>query len=398
MHNSTSYPEFSHASQCSPSSLPPRPPRIGITGSILADTEPGWAGLERSYANDHFVRAIAENGGVPFILPLLHSPANTPSPAFLSSIASQLAAMDGLVITGGHDLHPSWYGEEPEVHLAASLPERDLFDMAVLAAAIRAKKPILGICRGMQLINVFLGGTLIQDLGDHQAQVAETEPRAASAEDHAGAGSKLPGAANSSREANEMPRDRRGTVQHLQQGGFYQPTHKVQIQGNSALAAIVGGADPGLAADPGHVTEPGITAHTKSPSLTLEVNSLHHQAVDRVASPLKAVAWAQDGVIEAIELARNGLSDREDRKNLENRNDLETAEGNGSQPPSFWKSLGLDLSIADVKSYLKTYPFLLGVQWHPEMLFQPTTRGNEVHNKIFLALVGAAGERESLPL
>lgn len=359
MQNSSSYPEFSPSAQSSPSSLLPRLPRIGITGSILADTEPGWAGLERSYANDHFVRAIVENGGIPFILPLLHSPANTPSPAFLASIASQLAAMDGLVITGGHDLHPSWYGEEPEVHLSASFPERDLFDMAVLAAAIQAKKPILGICRGMQLINVFLGGTLIQDLSDHRSRAAAEWAAASS-----GAAAAVEGATS---QAGTSTEDRRGTVQHVQQGGFYQPSHKVQIQENSALAAIVGSAD------------------AQSPALTLEVNSLHHQAVDRVAPPLKAVAWAKDGVIEAIELAKEKLSDRED---------LETAKGNGSQPPSFWKSLGLDLSLSDLKAYLETYPFLLGVQWHPEMLFQLTTRGNEVHNKIFRALVGAAGERE----
>lgn len=384
MHNSTSYPEFSHASQCSPSSLPPRPPRIGITGSILADTEPGWAGLERSYANDHFVRAIADNGGVPFILPLLHSPANTPLPAFLASIASQLAAMDGLVITGGHDLHPSWYGEEPEVHLSASFPERDLFDMAVLAAAIRAKKPILGICRGMQLINVFLGGTLIQDLGDHRARaVAEWAAASSGVVASSGGAAAVEGATSQTSASTE---DRRGTVQHLQQGGFYQPTHKVQIQEDSALAAIVGGTS------------------VQNPTLTIEVNSLHHQAVDRVAPPLKAVAWAKDGVIEAIEPAREKLTDREGRpdlecpNNLKDCNDLKTAEGNGDQPPRFWKSLGLDLNITDWKAYLTTYPFLLGVQWHPEMLFQPTSRGNEVHNQIFQALVRAAGERESLPL
>lgn len=375
--SSSSYPEFSPSAQpypSSPSSLPPRLPRIGITGSILADTESGWAGLERSYANDHFVRAIAENGGVPFILPLLHSPANTPSPAFLASIASQLAAMDGLVITGGHDLHPSWYGEEPEVHLSATFPERDLFDMAVLAAAIRAKKPILGICRGMQLINVFLGGSLIQDLGDHRARAAAEWAVASS-----GAAAAVEGATS---QAGASTEDRRGTVQHVQKGGFYQPTHKVQIQENSALAAIVGSAD------------------AQSPALTLEVNSLHHQAVDRVAPPLKAVAWAKDGVIEAIEPDRDGLDglgelDRLDGlSDLENQADLGKAEHLLPHAPNFWPSLGLDLSMSDLKAYLKTYPFLLGVQWHPEMLFQPTTRGNEVHNEIFRALVGAAVERE----
>lgn len=358
MNNFSSFPDFSPFSQPS-SSLPPRPPRIGITGSILTDTEPCWAGLERSYANDHFVRAIADNGGVPFILPLLHAPANTPSPAFLASIASQLAAMDGLVITGGHDLHPSWYGEEPEVHLSATFPERDLFDMAVLAAAIRAKKPILGICRGMQLINVFLGGTLIQDLGDHQArEVAERAAASSGAVASSGAAAAVEGATS---QAGSSTEDRRGSIQHLQQGGFYQPIHQVRIQDNSALAAIVAGAD------------------AQSPPLTLEVNSLHHQAVDRVAPPLKAVAWAQDGVVEAIEL------DKDEQGTFLQDEDALFA------PPSFWHDLGLDLSIADLKAYLTTYPFLLGVQWHPEMLFQPSTKGNGWHNQIFQALIGVAG-------
>lgn len=335
-----------------PSSLfhPHRPPRIGVTGSILAETESGWAGLERSYTNDHFVEAIAHNGGIPFILPLLRSPANTPSPAFLASVAAQVAAMDGIIFSGGHDLHPSWYGEEPEVHLSPTFPERDLFDMAVLAAAVRAKKPILGVCRGMQLINVFFGGKLIQDLGDHRTQVAAC----------AGASPDVGVAASQGGASSE---DRRGTVQHLQRGGFYQPTHKVTIQGNSALAAIVGGTD------------------VQDPTLSLEVNSLHHQAVDQVAPPLEAVAWAQDGVIEAIELARDG------------QGVLLNAGDELPGPPSFWRDLGLELSFED----LKAYPFLLGVQWHPEMLYQPSTRGNESHNQIFQALVKAAkAEKEYL--
>ena len=80
------------------------------------------------------------------------------------SPCAALDGIDGLVLTGGEDIHPAWYGAEPSPQLYPPSRERDLFELALFAAARQRELPILGICRGIQLVNVALGGTLFQDL------------------------------------------------------------------------------------------------------------------------------------------------------------------------------------------------------------------------------------------
>jgi putative glutamine amidotransferase len=107
-----------------------------------------------------YADAVAEVGGEPVLLPTG------------AVSADVVARLDGLVLAGGADVDPARYGEEPGPHTTAVRPERDAAEIAVLQAALDRDLPILAICRGMQLLNVVLGGTLLQ----HLPVVPETEP------------------------------------------------------------------------------------------------------------------------------------------------------------------------------------------------------------------------------
>jgi putative glutamine amidotransferase len=101
------------------------------------------------------VQAVLTAGGVPLIL----------TPLVGASLAgAALDGCDGLLLTGGEDIDPSWYGAKPSPLLSPPSRQRDLFELALFAVARQRELPILGICRGIQLINVALGGTLYQDL------------------------------------------------------------------------------------------------------------------------------------------------------------------------------------------------------------------------------------------
>lgn len=144
--------------------------------------------------------------------------------------------LDGLLLSGGGDVDPDLFGELPHWDLGAVSPERDAFEIKLVLAMLEADKPVLGICRGIQLLNVALGGTLYQDLKSQYAN----------------------------------------SLQHQQQAPRCCPTHPVRMDAGSKLAYLSG-------------------------SVQLRVNSLHHQAVRSVAPGLLAVAWAPDGVVEAVE-------------------------------------------------------------------------------------------------
>ncbi len=125
-------------------------PRIAVSG--VART---WDGAERTGVNGAYIRSVLAAGGVPIML----SPLLGPSYAMRA-----LDGADGLLLSGGEDIHPAWYGVEPSPHLYPPSHDRDLFELALFAAARQRELPILGICRGIQLVNVALGGTLFQDL------------------------------------------------------------------------------------------------------------------------------------------------------------------------------------------------------------------------------------------
>ncbi len=192
---------------------------IGLVPSI--DAENG-----RLFNRWNYLRAVEEAGGIPVILPV------TAEPEVLSKLADSL---DGFVFTGGVDIAPSCYGEEPLPELGEVQRERDALEAALLPLVMDRGKSILGICRGIQAINVFLGGSLWQDLPSQQPSV----------------------------------------ICHRQERDFDIPVHTVSVVAGTPLAALSGKGE-------------------------LRVNSMHHQAVRTLAPALRPMAYAPDGVLEAV--------------------------------------------------------------------------------------------------
>ena len=126
-------------------------PIIGISGSIIIDDGGIFPGYRRSYVNDDYIDSVIQNGGIPYIIPFNEDE---------EVVKEQLLNVQGLILSGGHDVDPHNYGEE----LGDIWPERDKFDMRLLKLAEENGIPVLGICRGAQIINVYHGGTLYQDL------------------------------------------------------------------------------------------------------------------------------------------------------------------------------------------------------------------------------------------
>jgi putative glutamine amidotransferase len=147
-------------------------PRIGVSGVVRQ-----WDGNERTGVNAAYVRSVLAAGGVPIIL----SPVLGPSYA-----ARAMDGVDGLLLTGGEDIHPALYGAELSPRCYPPSRERDLFELALFAAARQRELPVLGICRGIQLVNVALGGTLYQDLPtDRPSEIAHDPGSARDARTHA---------------------------------------------------------------------------------------------------------------------------------------------------------------------------------------------------------------------
>jgi len=160
------------------------------------------------------------------------------------SVADALAEVGGLLLTGGGDVDPARYGETPHQTLDEVDLVRDEFEIALIAAARARDLPIFAICRGVQVLNVAAGGTLVQDIP-----------------------SEVPGAVNHSLVVPPHPP--------------YELAHEVWVEKDSLLAKLLGERLVG--------------------SDTCEVNSRHHQAVKTVAPGYRVSATAPDGVIEAIE-------------------------------------------------------------------------------------------------
>jgi gamma-glutamyl-gamma-aminobutyrate hydrolase PuuD len=133
-------------------STDPRRPVVGIS-SYVAQARWGFWDLPAALVPLGYVEAVAACGGRPVVLPPLVQAAD-----------ETLDAIDALILCGGPDLDPTGYGQAPSAATTAVSPERDAGELALLRAALERDTPVLGVCRGMQLINVAYGGTLVQDL------------------------------------------------------------------------------------------------------------------------------------------------------------------------------------------------------------------------------------------
>lgn len=129
-------------------------PIIGIAGNQLLQSVPTFQGNQVTYTPQGFVTAIQEAGGLPLVLPV-----GAPE-----SAETYIAQIDKLLLAGGQDVAPYLYNEEPHPKLGETNPDRDQFERTLILEAIKQGKPIFAVCRGMQLLNVVLGGSLYQDL------------------------------------------------------------------------------------------------------------------------------------------------------------------------------------------------------------------------------------------
>lgn len=192
-----------------------------------------------------YVRSIADAGGAPIVIPLVDDE------DYIDELTEEL---DGLLFTGGPDISPFYYNDYSRNGLGYTVPERDEFELKLLEKALEKKKPILGICRGAQIISCYFGGTLYQDI--ENSNISEMN--------HA---------------ATNQPK--------------YLENHSITILKNSILQQVFEKEE-------------------------IFVNSFHHQCINKLGDGLIKTAWAEDGIIEGFEK--------------------------------------------------EEYPFLLGVQWHPEMM------------------------------
>jgi putative glutamine amidotransferase len=136
-------------------------PLIGVSTYLESGARWGVWELEAALLPVGYPRLVRAAGGVAAMLP----------PDDPSYAAGAVARLDGLVIAGGPDVDPALYGAERSPRCGPPAPERDAWELALIRAALNSGTPLLGICRGMQLLNVALGGTLIQHLDDHVVEV-----------------------------------------------------------------------------------------------------------------------------------------------------------------------------------------------------------------------------------
>lgn len=129
-------------------------PIIGISGTQLLSPTSEFEGTLVAYTPQYYIDVVQDVGATPVMLPV----------GTTEDAKNLVAVIDALILTGGHDVDPELYGEEPHRNLTVTFPKRDAFDLALYAAAIEKGIPVLGVCRGLQVINVYHGGSLYQDL------------------------------------------------------------------------------------------------------------------------------------------------------------------------------------------------------------------------------------------
>ena len=206
-------------------------PLIGITTS----RQKHQLGFPVIAISEAYVQAVSQAGGIPVSIPLGISG---------SQIQDLLSRLDGILLSGGGDIDPDRFGADPHPKVNFIDKDRDRVEIQLIQDAIQQEIPFLGICRGIQTLNVALGGTLYTHISDqhpdaiHHAQI----------EGH--------------------PKD------YL--------SHEIQIKPETKISSCMGQSN-------------------------LKVNSMHHQGIHQLASGLVATAYAPDGLIEAVELEAYGF-------------------------------------------------------------------------------------------
>lgn len=195
-------------------------PRIGILPRYSMDHTAMQVGLG-------YINAVLEAGGIPMIIP------STDDPTLIQALVDEY---DGFIVPGGHDIDPINYRSRRSEDIGDLCPERDIMELVMVPMIVDADKPLLGICRGHQVLNVSLGGTMIHDI-------------------------------------NKAFPDK---LEHMQEPPYDHREHEVVFVEGSKLGALMG-------------------------AKRLRVNTLHHQAIDKVAPELRVAAWSEDGLIEAVE-------------------------------------------------------------------------------------------------
>ncbi len=180
------------------------------------------------YVKRQYYLAIQDAGGVPVILPNVEK---------MNLVDDYIKTLDGLLLGGGGDVHPSFFHERIKAKNLSIKKERDKFEIALTKKAKKKKLPILGICRGPQVINIALGGTIYQDLSLRKERTFNHKPEAVMR---------------------------------------FKKKHMVKIREGSKLFSIIKKKE-------------------------IEVNTNHHQIIKDIAPGLSASAWSADGVIEALE-------------------------------------------------------------------------------------------------
>jgi putative glutamine amidotransferase len=203
-------------------------PTIAIAGRIAAAGRVSRSAI--SFAGRRYLDAVLRAGGEPITL--------SPREIRHDEALALLGRADGLVLMGGSDVDPHLYGQHRAHHVYGVIPEQDHFEMALVHAAIELGMPVLAVCRGIQLVNVALGGTLIQHLGDLPDVIEHAPGKFPAGQDHV--------------------------------------LHPVTLEPGSRIADAIGVTD-------------------------IIGASFHHQGIDDVATGMRVVGRSPDGLIEAME-------------------------------------------------------------------------------------------------
>ena len=201
-------------------------PLIGISANLFPPApRASYPGKALVLADRAMVDRVFAVGGLPIVLPITTE---------VDALGELADLVDGLLLTGGADVDPSSYGQSPRGWTGQ--PERDACELMLVERVRRRRRPVLGVCRGNQVLNVAFGGTLLHDI------------------------------------ATDRPESRA----HRDNAVYDQHRHRIRLAEGSLLSELHGG------------------------SLEVDTNSVHHQAIDRLGSGLRATAWADDGLVEAI--------------------------------------------------------------------------------------------------